>query len=89
MHKNINGGGVAGRNKWPWIVRLKILIGGVVGDGDCGGTIIDDNILVTAAHCVDGATEVRAFLGDHDSVAQDGTERMVTSSNFFCSPELQ
>ena len=89
VHSNINGGDVAGRNTWPWIVRLEIVVSGVRGNGDCGGTIIDDRLIVTAAHCVQGATEVRAFLGDHDSVAQDRNERMVTTSTFVVHPNYR
>ena len=68
---------------------MEIIISGVLGNGECGGTIIDDRIIVTAAHCVEGATEVRAFLGDHDSFAKDGTERMVTSKTFFVHPNYR
>ena len=78
-----------GRNKWPWIVRLNVLVGDALGDGDCGGTIIADRIVITAAHCVHDATEVIAFLGDHDSVAQDRRERMVKSSTFYVHPNYR
>lgn len=71
------------------MVRLEIIINDVRGYGDCGGTIIDDKLIVTAAHCLDEATEVRAFLGDHDKAAREQTERMVTTSTFYIHPNYR
>lgn len=91
MHTNTKGGRVARRNSWPWVVRLKVVVGGILGDFDCGGTIIDDGTIVTAAHCVKGATEVRAFISDHDANQQDATERIVKASdqNITIHPDYQ
>ena len=56
---------------------------------NCGGTIVADRMIVTAAHCLDGVTEVQAFIGDHDSVAHDPTERMVKSRSFVMHPDYR
>merc|ERR1711973_972235 len=46
----IVGGEEAEPNQWPWIVAL------FVDDAwFCGGSIISENWVMTAAHCVDGA----------------------------------
>lgn len=62
------GGVEANKNTHPWIVRLQ------VGDYLCGGTILNANFVVTAAHCLydaDGnAISHRTMYvnaGDHDS----------------------
>ena len=50
----IVGGEAAVTNSWPWIVRLILYFGaGTASEsiGSCGGTIIDENWILTAAHC--------------------------------------
>jgi len=59
----IIGGTVATQGKWPWAVAL-----GTYQEGDgfhvhCGGTLINEDTVLTAAICT-RATHVR--LGDHD-----------------------
>ena len=52
----------AGENSWPWLVRLEIN-----PDGRremCGGTLISNNIVLTAAHCCIHATDVKLHFGD-------------------------
>ena len=51
-------------NSWPWIVRMSF------GAFMCGGTILSENLIVTAAHCCASASNrpdrIRAFIGDHN-----------------------
>lgn len=49
----IVGGYPAQLSNWPWIVGLV-----VDGSGLCGGTLISSNWVLTAAHCVHGATSI-------------------------------
>lgn len=54
-HKMI-GGTPAGRDEWPFLGVLRGNSNGLVKHY-CGGTIIDKRWLLTAAHCVDEATQ--------------------------------
>ncbi|KAF5295126.1 hypothetical protein FQA39_LY13277 [Lamprigera yunnana] len=59
----IVGGRPTGVNRYPWIARL-------VYDGlfHCGGSLITQDYVLTAAHCVRRLkrTKIRVILGDHD-----------------------
>ena len=78
VENRIVGGGEVGENQYPWFAQIMIYakIGGqermVVG---CGGSLITDRVIVTAAHCKDiqppPGVEVEEFihrvgLGFHD-----------------------
>lgn len=63
-HENrIVGGRPTGINHYPWIARI-------VYDGHfhCGASLIAENYVVTAAHCVRKLkkSKIRVILGDHD-----------------------
>ena len=60
----IYGGTEAEPNKYPWVVFLSI-----GGTSLCGGSIIGDRHVLTAAHCVDGTTtasDLSVYVGTHD-----------------------
>ena len=48
----IVGGVTSKSGEWPWIVKLDVSIDGYLYD--CGGTIIDDEWILSAAHCFVG-----------------------------------
>jgi len=64
MWRIVNGE-EATRHEFPWIISM--LDAG--GDWYCGGTIISDQYVVTAAHCVYGYESEPAWVrvGDHDN----------------------
>lgn len=45
----IVGGDVAVPHSWPWMVSVT-----TSGGSFCGGSIIDNSWILTAAHCVEG-----------------------------------
>ena len=53
----IVGGKVAVPYSWPWQVEMCMDYGSGTCDLRCGGTIIDKNWVMSAAHCVDGYTD--------------------------------
>ncbi|XP_066251746.1 brachyurin-like [Euwallacea similis] len=57
----IVGGTVATRNGFPYQVALIIN-----NSGFCGGSIISNQWVLTAAHCIDSATSVQVIAGAHN-----------------------
>ncbi|CAF4347585.1 unnamed protein product, partial [Adineta steineri] len=75
----IVNGEAAGYNTWSWAVSLE------VGDYLCGGTIIDESYIVTAAHCLDHnlrPSDIKVHAGSLK--VMEGTQRSV--SQFYMHP---
>jgi len=49
-NNRIVGGSVAEKQTWPWLVMLSVISADGY-EGLCGGTIISDTRILTAAHC--------------------------------------
>merc|ERR1712183_948973 len=78
----IVGGHEAEEHEWPWQVAL------FIDDAwFCGGSLISENYVLTAAHCVDGASYFDIMAGAHNVRAASEPHRVeVTSYNGWTHP---
>merc|ERR1712165_102063 len=79
----IVGGHEAEEHEWPWQVAL------FIDDAwFCGGSLINENYVLTAAHCVDGASYFDIMAGAHNVRAASEPHRVeVTSYNGWTHPQ--
>merc|ERR1712210_329462 len=78
----IVGGVEATEHAWPWQVAL------FIDDAwFCGGSIISENYVLTAAHCADGASYFDVMAGAHNVRESSEPNRVeVTSYNGWTHP---
>jgi len=79
----IVGGHEAQEHEWPWQVAL------FIDDAwFCGGAIISENYVLTAAHCADGASYFDIMAGAHNVRASSEPHRVeITSYNGWTHPQ--
>jgi len=82
----IVGGNEATPHKYPWMASL-FFTQGSSGTYFCGGTLISDEWVMTAAHCVDGATSMKVFLGAHNVREEEEVGRLeFEAAEYFAHP---
>ncbi|CAG0892342.1 unnamed protein product [Cyprideis torosa] len=71
FHAKVQGGRPADIGAWPWAAALSFK-----EDGDylCGGTLLADGWVMTAAHCIAETDVVYIRLGEHDLTQKEETE---------------
>ncbi|XP_076136031.1 trypsin-1-like [Alosa pseudoharengus] len=74
----IVGGYECKANSQPWQVSLNS------GYHFCGGSLVNKNWVVSAAHCYKSRVEVR--MGEHDITYREGTEQFISSSRVIRHP---
>jgi secreted trypsin-like serine protease len=73
LETKIVGGAEATPNEYPWVARIEYRSGSLL----CGGTIISENLVLTAAHCVSDmdASAIQVVAGEHDVRKPENTEQ--------------
>ncbi|XP_078511791.1 trypsin-like [Lissotriton helveticus] len=74
----IVGGYTCGKNALPYQVSLN------VGYHFCGGSLINSQWVVSAAHCYQSRINVR--LGEHNIASNEGTEQFIDSTKVIRHP---
>ncbi|XP_036446200.1 prostasin-like [Colossoma macropomum] len=77
LNTKIVGGQDASPGSWPWQVSLQ-----VSGSHFCGGSLINSNWVLTAAHCFASitASQVTVYLGDQSLSTQGSNTNVVARS---------
>ncbi|XP_063969637.1 atrial natriuretic peptide-converting enzyme-like isoform X2 [Lytechinus pictus] len=81
----IIGGSSAKRGNWPWQAQLILR-----GSGHyCGGTLIDESHVLTAAHCFQryGKSSFKVRLGEHHQFINESSEQDFRISCLYKHPE--
>ena len=90
LQSTIVGGDSAEVNEFPWSAFLDLSSSQTGRTGSCGGSLITDRHVLTAAHCLQQDTltgdvlflydNITVILGDHDLTRQDETDTFITRS---------
>ncbi|KAH9499092.1 hypothetical protein Btru_006662 [Bulinus truncatus] len=72
----IVGGSVTRPTDWPWMVRLVYRSS---PRSVCAGVLVEDDTVVTVAHCINGftASQIDVLVGDHDVTRVDPGEELI------------
>jgi chymotrypsin len=64
-NSRIVGGNIASPHQFPYQVALLVFLSSAGGTVLCGGSLVNNRMVLTAAHCVDTAVNGTAILGAH------------------------
>uniref|UniRef100_A0A3Q2Q5Z6 Vitamin K-dependent protein C n=1 Tax=Fundulus heteroclitus TaxID=8078 RepID=A0A3Q2Q5Z6_FUNHE len=77
------GGEVGKKGESPW----QVLVLNARGAFHCGGVLIDENWVLTAAHCLENNYKFSVRLGDYERMRNEGTEVLLRVSETFKHPK--
>ena len=84
----ISGGRNVSEGEMPWMVRLNVSF---LDDNKetCGGFILNENWVITAAHCLSRVVSVRASAGriSYDWISNNEQVMVIPNSNFYLHPQ--
>ncbi|XP_065347834.1 brachyurin-like [Cloeon dipterum] len=88
LGSRIVGGEESTPGAYPWQVFVEGVANGQAISG-CGGTIISDRHVLTAAQCFDGAQIARMYFGSFNITASDEPNRvLMETSDFTTHPDF-
>lgn len=76
------GGEVGKKGESPW----QVLLQNARGYFHCGGVLIDENWVLTAAHCLENNLRFSVRLGDYERIRKEGTEETLMVIRTFRHP---
>ncbi|CAG2250885.1 Transmembrane protease serine 4,Transmembrane protease serine 6,Trypsin-1,Coagulation factor XI,Transmembrane protease serine 2,Serine protease 27,Plasminogen,Serine protease 55,CUB and peptidase domain-containing protein 1,Plasma kallikrein,Trypsin-2,Prostasin,Tryptase gamma,Trypsin-3,Chymotrypsin-like elastase family member 2A,Anionic trypsin,Trypsin,Anionic trypsin-2,Chymotrypsin-like elastase family member 1,Cationic trypsin,Tryptase delta,Trypsin-10,Transmembrane protease serine 11C,Transmembrane prot len=74
----IVGGQAVTRGSWPWQASILLILPTGIEEPYCGGTLIENQWVLTAAHCFDrlkDVSNVRVRLGDYNKDVNESPEQ--------------
>ncbi|NXG81241.1 CELA1 elastase, partial [Baryphthengus martii] len=83
--QRVVGGTEARSHAWPSQISLQYSSGGNWYH-TCGGSLIQRNWVMTAAHCVDRNLNFRVVAGEHNLNTNDGSEQVFGVSKIIIHP---
>ncbi|XP_008401050.1 vitamin K-dependent protein C [Poecilia reticulata] len=77
------GGEVGKKGESPW----QVLVMNARGHFHCGGVLIDENWVLTAAHCLENNFRFTVRLGDYERTRNEGSEVSIRVAKTFKHPK--
>ncbi|KAM9342497.1 chymotrypsin-C-like [Pholidichthys leucotaenia] len=71
LTSRVVGGVDVSPHSWPWQISLQYIQDGMNWGHTCGGTLISDQWVLTAAHCISSSLTYRVALGKHNLVENE------------------
>ncbi|KAG7221468.1 hypothetical protein INR49_002443 [Caranx melampygus] len=82
LNSRIVGGEDAPEGNWPWQASLSSR-----GSAFCGGSLINDQWVLTAAHCISPSQELDVILGRQNQTGSNPNEVSVRVMESMCHPD--